>query len=112
MLESLPEDRDEATKVLEFLARALSQSRSDLAADAELLALEPAFDEVFAQWRKRHEAWEARKPQRAAFEARFVAEVERRTGLTWADRLGYCGSAHESGRGQAAILGINWSRFG
>jgi hypothetical protein len=43
--------------------------------DAELLALKPAFDQVFEQWWQQHLVWEAHTVV-------FEAELERRTGMT------------------------------
>ncbi len=46
-----------------------------MGADAELLALKPAFDEVFAEWWQQH-------LDDAAHRIPFEAELERRTGMT------------------------------
>jgi hypothetical protein len=81
-LDMLPEDDEEARKILQTISDCLKASMRDRANDAELLALKPQFDDVFDDWWSRHEAWEAEKPQRAAFRAAFETEVERHTGLT------------------------------
>jgi hypothetical protein len=53
MLENMPPD--EANKILDFLARAIGQARHDLAADADLMALKPTFDQMFDNWWTRWE---------------------------------------------------------
>jgi hypothetical protein len=79
-LEGLP--KGEANKVLTAIKETIECSMRNYEHDAPLLALKPKFDAAFEDWWKRHEAWKAETPAREAFNARFEAEVERRTGLT------------------------------
>jgi hypothetical protein len=75
MLEDMPPD--EANKILDFLARAIGQARHDLAADADLMALKPAFDQMFDNWWAR---WEDSMEHSRAVDA---AVLERHPELSW-----------------------------
>lgn len=75
MLNHLPKDLEESRKIIQCISDSLKTAIEGRAADADLLALQPEFDEAFENW---WQQWEASDRHHKAFEA----ELERRTGLT------------------------------